>query len=116
MKDFPAFKAFLHDEGVDNIEANDQATVDKIVNLAYKFVALRQAPYDPRHFNLYGCITSATGKINGDAPILFVTTGIMESLTFEGTELDPKFHRIIIDEAHVTIEANPAIELGIHLA
>jgi len=34
---------------------------------------------------------------------------IMESLTFEGTKLDPKFHRIIIDEAHVTIEANPAI-------
>ena len=49
-------------------------------------------------------------------PILFVTTGIMESLTFEGTKLDPKYNRIIIDEAHVTIEANPSIELGIALA
>ena len=116
MKDAPAFRTFLHGEGVIDIEAKDQNTVDRIVSLAHKFAAMRQAPYDPRHFNLYGCITSATGKINADAPILFVTTGIMESLTFEGTKLDPKFHRIIIDEAHVTIEANPAIELGIALA
>lgn len=116
MIDFPEFRSFLASKGVKNIEQKDHKTISKIVDLAYQFVATGNAPYDPRHFNLYGCITSATGKINADAPILFITTGIMESLTFEGNKLDPKYHRIIIDEAHVTIEANPAIELGIALA
>ena len=116
MKDNAAFRAFLVNHGVVSIDDTGRGTVDRIVELAYRFGATREAPYDPRHFNLYGCITSATGKINADAPILFVTTGIMESLTFEGNKLDPEYHRIIIDEAHVTIEANPAIELGIALA
>jgi tetratricopeptide (TPR) repeat protein len=115
MKDDAGFRRFLQDSGVVDIDEKDRRTVQEIVELAYKFVAAHRAPYDPRHFNLYGCITSA-GKINGDAPILFITTGIMESLTFEGDKLDPRYHRIIIDEAHVTIEANPAIELGIALA
>jgi tetratricopeptide (TPR) repeat protein len=116
MTDYPEFRDYLVSEGVENVRSKEQNDVSKIVELAIKFVATGKAPYDPHHFNLYGCITSATGKINADAPILFITTGIMESLTFEGTELDPKYHRIIIDEAHVTIEANPAIELGIALA
>ena len=52
--------------------------------------------------------------------VAVANTGTLEaagkSLTFEGTKLDPKYNRIIIDEAHVTIEANPSIELGIALA
>jgi hypothetical protein len=116
MIDYPEFQEFLNNQGVQEIESKDQQTVSRIVDLAYRFVEIGKAAYNPRHFNLYGCITSATGKINADAPILFVTTGIMESLTFEGTKLNPEYHRIIIDEAHVTIEANPAIELGIALA
>lgn len=116
MIDNPGFRDFLIEEGLEDIESKDQSTVAQVVALAHRYVKTGRAPYDPRHFNLYGCITSATGKINANAPILFVTTGIMESLTFEDTELDPKYHRIIIDEAHVTIEANPAIELGIALA
>lgn len=110
------FRAYVQKNGIEDLASKDPKTTGTIVKLAYEYVHTGRAPYDPRHFNLYGCITSATGKINGDAPILFVTTGIMESLTFEGTELDPKYNRIIIDEAHVTIEANPAIELGIALA
>ncbi|MGD0207503.1 MAG: tetratricopeptide repeat protein [Verrucomicrobiota bacterium] len=116
MIDDAGFRNFLTNEGIRDITSKDRNTVGKIVELAYNYVRTGKAPYDPRHFNLYGCITSASGKINGDAPILFVTTGIMESLTFEGTKLDPKYHRIIVDEAHVTIEANPSIELGIALA
>lgn len=110
------FRTYLMENDVTDIESKDPNITGRIVKLAYEYVQTGRAPYDPRHYNLYGCITSATGKINGDAPILFVTTGIMESLTFEGTSLDPRFNRIIIDEAHVTIEANPAIELGIALA
>lgn len=98
------------------IGPRDPKSMANIVRLVYELVEAGKTQYDPRHFNLYGCITSATGKINADAPIVFVTTGIMESLTFEGTKLNPRLNRIVIDEAHVTIEANPAIELGIALA
>lgn len=63
---------------------------------------------------LFGCITSASGKVNPDAPIQFVTTGIFELLAREGS-LDPLNDRIIIDEAHVTVEQNPGVELGIAL-
>jgi tetratricopeptide (TPR) repeat protein len=116
MIDDPQFRDFASSQGLKELDAKDSKTVSEIIKLAYEYLDSGKAPYDPRHFNLYGCITSATGKINADAPILFVTTGIIESLTFEESELDPKFNRIIIDEAHVTIEANPSIELGIALA
>lgn len=109
------FHDFVIGRGVAAPRSKSPDMVNKVVELAYDYVATGKALYNPRHFNLYGCITSG-GKINGNAPILFVTTGIMESLTFEASKLDPNYHRIIIDEAHVTIEANPAIELGIGLA
>jgi len=63
---------------------------------------------------LFGCITSASGSVNPDAPIQFVTTGIFEMYTREG-KLDPINDRVIIDEAHVTVEQNPGVELGIAL-
>ena len=61
MKDAPAFRTFLHGEGVIDIDAKDQNTVDRIVSLAHKFAAMRQAR-TIRHFNLYSCITSATAR------------------------------------------------------
>ncbi|MFI5709001.1 helicase-related protein [Kribbella sp. NPDC051620] len=64
---------------------------------------------------LFGCISSASGKVNRDAPIKFVTTGIFELMTRAG-DLTPSQDRVIIDEAHVTIEQNPGVELGIALA
>ncbi|MBL8159832.1 hypothetical protein JNJ66_05205 [Candidatus Saccharibacteria bacterium] len=64
---------------------------------------------------LFGCITSVSGNVNRDAPIKFVTTGIFEMLAKNG-ELDPQRDRVIIDEAHVTVEQNPGVELGIALA
>lgn len=63
---------------------------------------------------LFGCITSASGSVNPDAPIQFVTTGIFEMYTREG-KFDPINDRVIIDEAHVTVEQNPGVELGIAL-
>lgn len=116
MIQFPAFQAFLGKNGVKNLQSKDRDIMDRIIELAFEYVKTGKAPYNPEHFNLYGCITSVTGKVNANAPILFITTGIMESMTFDGQKLDPKYHRIIIDEAHVTIEANPSIELGIALA
>jgi len=114
--DYPDVRDYVVSHGVATIESRDHKTVNDVVQRVYEYVDAGKAAYDPRHFNLYGCITSVTGKINADAPIVFVTTGIMESLTFEGSKLDSKYNRIVIDEAHVTIEANPAIELGIALA
>lgn len=64
---------------------------------------------------LFGCISSASGNTHRDAPIKFVTTGIFE-LMAKGDELTPKRDRVIIDEAHVTVEQNPGVELGIVLA
>jgi hypothetical protein len=63
---------------------------------------------------LFGCHTSQ-GWINRDAPIQFVTTGIFE-VDVDNNRLHPDRHRIIIDEAHVTVEQNPGIELAITLA
>lgn len=63
---------------------------------------------------LFGCVTSASGRINPDAPVQFVTTGIFELLAREG-KLDPVNDRVIIDEAHVTVEQNPGVELGLAL-
>jgi len=114
------FVVFLQSQGISGFDSGrpkkDPKVVEKIVKLACAFVKTGKAPCGPHHFNLYGCITSVTGKVNANAPILFVTTGILESMTYEGGKLDANYSRIIIDEAHVTIEQNPAIELGIALA
>lgn len=64
---------------------------------------------------LFGCITSASGQVNRNAPIKFVTTGIFELMAKAG-ELTPERDRVIIDEAHVTVEQNPGVELGLALA
>lgn len=64
---------------------------------------------------LFGCISSASGNVNRDAPIKFVTTGIFELMAKTG-ELTPARDRVIIDEAHVTVEQNAGVELGIALA
>ncbi len=63
---------------------------------------------------LFGCVTSVSGRVNPDAPIQFVTTGIFELMSREGSYY-PWRDRIIIDEAHVTVEQNPGVELGIAL-
>ena len=64
---------------------------------------------------LFGCITSSSGNVNPDAPVKFVTTGIFELMT-KDSQLSPERDRVVIDEAHVTIEQNPGVELGIALA
>lgn len=63
---------------------------------------------------LFGSISSR-GKDDPDAPIRFVTTGIFELAAKRG-ELDPGSDRVIIDEAHVTVEQNAGVELGIAIA
>lgn len=68
----------------------------------------------PSDHALFGCITSATGQVHAEAPILFITTGILESLV-ASESLDPDRDRVVIDEAHVTIEQNPGVELCIAL-
>jgi hypothetical protein len=63
---------------------------------------------------LFGCVTSASGRVNPEAPVQFVTTGIFELLSREG-KLHSVNDRVIIDEAHVTVEQNAGVELGIAL-
>lgn len=70
----------------------------------------RERPMPP----LFGCITSNSPGDDG-APIMFITTGIFEIKATNG-ELSPLSDRVIIDEAHVTVEQNPGVELGIALA
>jgi len=65
--------------------------------------------------SLFGCISSASGNVHPDAPIKFVTTGIFGLMAKRG-ELSPLRDRVIVDEAHVTVEQNPEVELGIALA
>lgn len=64
---------------------------------------------------LFGCISSTSGNTNPEAPVKFVTTGIFELMAKDG-QLNPNRDRVVIDEAHVTVEQNPGVELGIALA
>ena len=64
---------------------------------------------------LFGCVSSSSGRINPDAPIQFITTGIFELLS-RNRDLNSINDRVVIDEAHVTVEQNPGVELGIALA
>lgn len=90
--------------------AIDQA---KFMNLLWdEYLAFKHERQLPP---LFGCISSASGNFNKTAPIKFVTTGIFEQMALNG-ELLPEHDRVIIDEAHVTVEQNPGVELGIALA
>lgn len=61
----------------------------------------------------FGSITSL-GAINFAAPVVFVTTGIFEKRSYEDG-FDPQIHRVIIDEAHITLERNPGVEIALGL-
>lgn len=69
----------------------------------------KRAPKNPV---LFGCITSATSNVHPDAPIKFVTTGLL-GIYAENDDLTPVHDAVIIDEAHVTIEQNEDVELAI---
>ncbi|MBC7471831.1 MAG: DEAD/DEAH box helicase [candidate division SR1 bacterium] len=60
---------------------------------------------------LFGYRTSK-GTKNPDAPIQFITTGILP-LIAESSELDPCGDSVIIDEAHVSLETDEAMEIAI---
>lgn len=65
---------------------------------------------------LFGCISSA-GKKNPNAPIIFVTTGILENMAagLGKHQLEPNKHRVVIDEAHVILSQYPGMELAVSL-
>ena len=62
---------------------------------------------------LFGSRTSQ-GTVNSSAPIQFITTGVLPLIAQSG-ELDKLADRVVIDEAHVTLEADEAIEIAISL-
>ncbi len=61
--------------------------------------------------NLFGYRTSVETK-NPNAPIQFITTGVLPLLANSG-ELSPVFDRVVIDEAHQTLEADESVELSL---
>ena len=63
---------------------------------------------------LFGSVTSSTGSVSPSAPIQFVTTGILEAMALAG-DFSVERHRVIIDEAHVTIPQSEGVELAIAL-
>lgn len=87
----------------------------KYMNWLWKEYASRTDRQSIKSKPLFGCVSSVSGRINPDAPVQFVTTGIFELLARED-KLDPVNDRVVIDEAHVTVEQNPGVELGIALA
>jgi hypothetical protein len=66
---------------------------------------------DLKGFNLFGCKTKVDHK-DVDAPIMFITTGIFSIYARKGM-FEPGRDTILIDEAHVTLETDEALELGI---
>lgn len=63
---------------------------------------------------LFGCRTSAL-TANQNAPIQFITTGVL-GLLAENNDLVAGRDRVLIDEAHVTIEQNADVEFAIAVA
>ena len=61
---------------------------------------------------LFGAITSVGGAVSPEAPIQFITTGVLSLLVDEGKLVTGR-DRVIIDEAHVTIEQSGEMELAI---
>ncbi|MCR4315417.1 MAG: helicase-related protein, partial [Planctomycetes bacterium] len=62
-------------------------------------------------FNLFGCKTKVDHR-DLDAPIMFITTGIFSIYARKGL-FEPGRDLVLIDEAHVTLETDEALELGI---
>lgn len=89
--------------------ATDQAAF--MNNLWQQFGRRKKKNHPP----LFGCVTSTTGHQNPGALVKFITTGVFAQLAKSG-ELSATRDRVIIDEAHVTIEQNPDVELAITLA
>lgn len=81
-------------------------------SLFAKFIKQKYGKRAPRNPVLFGCVTSATSTIHREAPIKFVTTGLL-GIYAESGELKPINDCIVIDEAHVTIEQNADVELAI---
>jgi len=96
------------------VEPRIPITIDQMKFMNSLWSEYLRSKREARLAPLFGCISSASGNVNRDAPIKFVTTGIFEFMA-KGGELTPTRDRIIIDEAHVTIEQNPGVELGIAL-
>lgn len=84
-------------------------------DLWQQFCKETSTPEKPkRRSALFGCITSA-GPRNTDAPIMFITTGVFSLLARE-QRLQHKRDRVVIDEAHVTLQDNADVELAMCIA
>lgn len=68
----------------------------------------------PRTPSPFGALTGS-GKDNPDAPVLFITTGILEQVV-RGEHLRPERVRIVIDEAHRVLGSSAGAELAIAIA
>lgn len=75
------------------------------------FIKSRNNDKDPKKPVLFGCKTSNRDS-NYFAPIKFVTTGIF-AIAARLNWINPELDSVIIDEAHVTIESDEGVELGI---
>jgi len=86
------------------------SSLAQYLNSQYEKFALSrniQSNYLP----LFGYRTSVDTQ-NTQAPIQFITTGVLPLIAKSG-ELDSMSDRVIIDEAHVVLESDEAVELAI---
>lgn len=81
-------------------------------SLFAKYIRQKYGNKASRNPVLFGCVTSATSTIHPEAPIKFVTTGLL-GIYAENDDLTPINDCIVIDEAHVTIEQNADVELAL---
>ena len=89
----------------------DNSVHKKIIQKLIKLIA---TPIDLTGLTGPFGVASSVYSDNTLAPVVFVTTGIFEMRAIVG-DLIPGLHRVLIDEAHITIENNPGIELAISL-
>lgn len=68
-------------------------------------------PIKQEPFPLFGCKTKVD-HVNVDAPIMFITTGMFSIYARNGV-FRPGKDFVLIDEAHVTLETDEALELGV---
>lgn len=85
---------------------------EKYMNMLFAtFIRSRNNSKDPKKPVFFGCKTSNRDS-NYHAPIKFVTTGIF-AIAARLNWINPELDSVIIDEAHVTIESDEGVELGI---
>jgi len=85
------------------------------MNKSYHQFMEERGENNPHAHNPFGAITGPTGRLNGEAPVLFITTGVFERIARD-PNLKIERVRFVIDEAHRTLRESDGVEIAVAIA